>query len=473
MLDVFEWWRYRSQSSPHLHRERVAAIQAEVVDWRTHGKPGLLCTARKEWKSVSSSSSTSYKKKNHPIRVELNDILDIDPERRVLRVEPGVTMGQLTSFLNPRGWTLPVVAEMKQLTVGGLLLGFGLQSSSHKYGLLSANVESCDLVLGSGDAIRASNTENADLFNALPWSSGSLGFLTAVDLRIIPAQPWVWVEYHPVRGFDAICETFTKLVTGATQPEFIEGLMYSRDFAVIATGNFADSPMSGPINRADNWRKPWYYRHVESFTRSGRTVEYIPLRHYYHRHCRGLFWSCDVFVPGGNNPLFRNTLGWLMPPNTALIKRFETRKIRDIYQGMTLLRDAIFPLCHLKEAVDLYHDAFPLWFVGVNVQRTEPPGMAGPQSTIPGAREMFVDVSTFFGIPGEVRRGVPWDHRSVSQEFSHWLREHNGFEANWVTSELNRTQFRQMFDCELHDQVRRTYSADGAFVDVFDRLKRN
>jgi delta24-sterol reductase len=63
------------------------------------------------------------------------DVLEISTERRVVRVEPLVTMGQITANLSPLGWTLAVVPELDDLTVGGLLMGFGVETSSHKYGL--------------------------------------------------------------------------------------------------------------------------------------------------------------------------------------------------------------------------------------------------------------------------------------------------------------------------------------------------
>jgi len=34
-------------------------------------------------------------------------------------------MGQVTSFLLPLGWTLPIVPELDDLTVGGLVMGTG------------------------------------------------------------------------------------------------------------------------------------------------------------------------------------------------------------------------------------------------------------------------------------------------------------------------------------------------------------
>ncbi len=50
------------------------------------------------------------------------DILNVDTEKRTVTVEPQVTMGQLTSALVPLGWTIPVVPELDDLTVGRLIL---------------------------------------------------------------------------------------------------------------------------------------------------------------------------------------------------------------------------------------------------------------------------------------------------------------------------------------------------------------
>ncbi len=44
--------------------------------------------------------------------------LQVDEQRQVVRVEPLVTMGQLSATLVPLGWTLPIVPELDDLTVG-------------------------------------------------------------------------------------------------------------------------------------------------------------------------------------------------------------------------------------------------------------------------------------------------------------------------------------------------------------------
>lgn len=40
------------------------------------------------------------------------------PHLQIVRVEPLVSMGQVTALLNSIGWTLPVLPELDDLTVG-------------------------------------------------------------------------------------------------------------------------------------------------------------------------------------------------------------------------------------------------------------------------------------------------------------------------------------------------------------------
>ncbi len=69
-----------------------------------------------------------YKRYSRKIRMELRDILEVDTEKRTVRVEPMVNMGQITAQLLPMGWTLPVLPELDDLTVGGLVNGFGVET---------------------------------------------------------------------------------------------------------------------------------------------------------------------------------------------------------------------------------------------------------------------------------------------------------------------------------------------------------
>ena len=52
-----------------------------------------------------------------------------------------VTMGQLSRTLDRLGWTIPILPELDDLTVGGLVMGTGIETSSHIYGLFQVNID--------------------------------------------------------------------------------------------------------------------------------------------------------------------------------------------------------------------------------------------------------------------------------------------------------------------------------------------
>ena len=53
----------------------------------------------------------------------------------LVKVEPMVTVGDITRYLVPRGYTLAVTLEIADATLGGLAFGVGMTTYSHKVGL--------------------------------------------------------------------------------------------------------------------------------------------------------------------------------------------------------------------------------------------------------------------------------------------------------------------------------------------------
>lgn len=169
------------------------------------------------------------------INCNLIDVLEVDPKRQCVRCEPLATMGQISATLSKLGWQIAIVPELDDLTVGGLVNGTGVESSSHLFGLFQHICLSFEIVLADGSLVTCSPEENSDLFYAIPWSYGTLGFLTAVEIKMIPATTYIRLEYEPVRGLDNICKKFND-ESHNTSNDFVEGLQYSLDEAVIMTG---------------------------------------------------------------------------------------------------------------------------------------------------------------------------------------------------------------------------------------------
>ena len=53
------------------------------------------------------------------------------------------------------------------------------------------------MVLSDGSVVTCSERNNSDLFYAIPWSYGTLGFLASVEIDIIPAKRFIRLNYIP------------------------------------------------------------------------------------------------------------------------------------------------------------------------------------------------------------------------------------------------------------------------------------
>ena len=83
------------------------------------------------------------------------------------------------------------------------------------------------------------------------------------------------------------------------------------------------------------WYKPWFYKHVEWMLddKKGDRWEIIPLRDYFHRHTKSIFWELEQIIPVGNHPIFRFLLGWAVPPKVSFLKLTQTKAIEKLYEG--------------------------------------------------------------------------------------------------------------------------------------------
>lgn len=82
------------------------------------------------------------------------DILEINEEKKFVKCEPMVTVQRLVEALTAKGWIVPIVPELGDLTIGGLVMGGGIESTSHKYGLWQNICLKYELVLGKNPILK-------------------------------------------------------------------------------------------------------------------------------------------------------------------------------------------------------------------------------------------------------------------------------------------------------------------------------
>ncbi|PAA94059.1 hypothetical protein BOX15_Mlig017234g1 [Macrostomum lignano] len=487
-LSLYKWFQRTLLSAPERHDARVRQIQRRVGDWNKQDAASRrpMCTSRPNWLSLS---TTFFKKSEcHRIPVDLYDILHLDTERMVVRVEPMVTVGDITRYLIPRGYTLAVTLEISDATCGGLALGVGMTTYSHRVGLYQETIVSYDVVLGDGSLVRATaDNEHKDLYYCLPWSHGTLGFLVALELQIIPVKQFVHMRYIPVRGQKQYCDRMREL-SGALDkdaklPDYLEATVFDRDSAVIMVGNFAkvDTPeKAAKVNHVTRWYKPWFYKHVETFLTKGESDEYIPLRDYLLRHNRAIFWVLESMIPFGNHPVFRLFLGWLCPPKPAFLKFTTTPGIRAMTFSKQVFQDIVLPMTVLEESIDLSEklfDTYPVLIYPCRIYDHGPSNrgqLRSPKSDqmCPGANYgMFYDLGVY-GTPGPVRRKRGYYNPVESMRaMEAFIRKVGGYSFLYADIFLTEEEFNEMFDLEAYNRARKMYHAEGAFPRLYEKVR--
>jgi len=510
-------------NKPHEHNKRVDQIRSEIREWISEGCKTKLCTARPGWQAMSLRAG-KYKSTYRNISVNLFDVLEINEDKKTCRVEPMCSMGKLTHALLPQGWTIPVVPELDDLTVGGLVAGVGIETSSHKYGLFQHICVSFEVVMADGSLVNCSASENSDLFYSIPWSHGTLGFVVSVELQIIRARPYVELTYLP---FHSKREAIQSFATHSTERkyDFVECLAFSKEEYVVMVGNLTDSRniIGATYNPIGMWYKEWFYKHVERFlggkngTAKAKAVgksseqhalltaryrEIIPLRDYYHRHTRSLFWEMADIVPFGNNPVFRMFLGWMMPPKPSLLKRTQTEALRKLYELHHMVQDMLVPMSQLSDCLDVFDEQagiYPLWLCPFKIpSNAGATGVGQSASTSPSGNrrksarlleasggagqergfihpcdggkgeDMFVDVGAY-GNPSVPLYEARASHRNIEE----YVRSVQGYQMMYADSYMTRDEFRAMFDHSLYDKLRDSLPmCKQAFPEVYDKVSK-
>lgn len=433
------------------HKERVEDVVKQVGQAKFP-----LFTKRPGWQRVSSRILGNRPGTGIDLSA-LNNIVKVDYERATITVEPGVRMVELSHFLENGNMILPSVPELDDLTVSGLLMGCGIESTGFKYGMFNECVLSYEILMADRKVHRITKND-PEIFCSLPWSYGTLGLLLSVELKLVPSEPYVRLNLQHVHSREELCKKI-RVASKRTDIEFLEALAFSPSHAVIMTGTYCkNATMEDELMTLSGWNGKWFYQEVkkcESTSVVMKTTDYL------HRHSKGIFWELSYLQPFANTMWFRWLFGWLTPPKIALTKRLQPNITLEWYASNHVVQDYLIPIEKLHGCLDMCDNelgVYPIWLCPYVNKKHPVDGLMHPHAS---ADRMYIDVG-YYGLPTPKSTPV-WlnvDMLSLCQKVENWMLENEGFVMLYAFHGLDEHTIRDMFCHTTYDKVRALMDKD-------------
>jgi FAD/FMN-containing dehydrogenase len=241
-----------------------------------------------------------------------NRVVSVDGA--ILEVEGLTTFESVVDATLPKGLVPLITPELKHITVGGAIVGIGIESDCFRHGFVHDGLIEAEVLLATGQIIRCSAEENSDLFRALPNSYGTLGYILRAKMRLMPAAPFVHLQTERFSAVDRFLEAM-RAATERPDVDFVEGLFYSSSRLLLTVSRFVKQA-SEP---ADILRRQVFYKLIEE-----KADVYLTTKDYLFRYDPDWFWNLPE---NGVYRLFRRYAPASMR-NSGFYKRYVETKNR-------------------------------------------------------------------------------------------------------------------------------------------------
>jgi delta24-sterol reductase len=435
------------------HTEVVRRISSSVEQLFAAEKPFRI------YHGSTNSTRMQVFRKSEMIDISgLKNVLSVNAKSKTVIVEPNVPMDKLVKATLKHGLVPPVVMEFPGITVGGGIQGGGGESSSFKWGCFNQTCNWYEVILANGDLVKASPKENADLFYGMAGASGTLGVITAAEIKLVAARKYVELTYHPVMSFRGAKNTIEELAK--QEIDFLDGIMFSKNLGVIISGSMTDKKRSKPV-RFSRAHDQWYYLHVQNrlHTVGAGWSEAVPFRDYLFRYDRGAFWvGRFAFAMFGVS--YNRFTRWLLNPILNTRKLYQA--LQESGQSQRhIVQDLILPANNVEDFMNFNHKEFgiyPLWLC---------PLLQDKQSSF---QLNHLESSSIINV-GLWGPALP-DYESfikANQLIEDEVLKLKGRKWSYAHSYYTRERFWSIYDKQKYDRIRNKYHAT-TLPDMYDKL---
>jgi hypothetical protein len=335
------------------HKEKIDLIAKQLKE-RTSTTPVSL-----KKKSVSHQVPKPGDKKYSDEKIDvsnLNEIISIDAEKRICVAEPGVTFVDLVEATMKHNLVPIIVPELKTITIGGAVAGCSIESMSFKHGGFHDTCLEYEIITAKGEIMVCTpDNEHQLIFQMIHGTFGTLGIISKLTFRLIPAKPFVKVTYERHMTLESYKASIWKHYQNQ-DVDFMDGIIHSPTRYVLSVANFVDH---APYTHSYDWMRIY---HVS--TRK-RKEDYLKTPDYFFRYEKG------VTNVSPKSFLGRLLFGKFINSTSVLrmVEKFQKIIPKD---KIPITIDTFIPFSKVSEFMAWYGKSvnfFPLWCVPYKIVR--------------------------------------------------------------------------------------------------------
>jgi FAD/FMN-containing dehydrogenase len=353
-----------------------------------------------------------------------------------------------------------VVPQLKTITLGGAVAGVGIESSSHRYGLVHDTMLELDVLLGDGRVVNCTaDNAHADLFFGFPNSYGTLGYALRVKAKTVPVKRYVRLEHLHFSTSENFFSELERCLREA-DADFIDGTIFSPQRLFITRGRFSDSAP---------YTSDYTYEHIYYRSIAEKREDYLTVHDYLWRWDTDWFWCSKNVL--AQNPLIRRIYGKerLGSRTYTKIMRWNsrvgvTRKLERLLglHSESVIQDVDIPIARAAEFLDFYAKHIALW----------------PQWVCPISVSQGRNFSLYPVRPGCYVNFGFWDVKRTREahppgHFNRMLEakvtELGGIKSLYSDSFFPQDEFYRLYGGAAYDALKRKYDPSGAFPRLYDK----
>jgi len=382
--------------------------------------------------------------------IDFDEIIEIDPERHICIAEPGVPFCKLVDRTLPMGFVPIVVPELKTITIGGAVAGCSIESMSYVYGGFHDTCLEYEIITAKGDVLTCTpDNEHSLIFQMMHGSFGTVGILSRLVFRLIPAKPFVHLRHEQHTSIDSYMASIWSHFE-SRDVDFMDGIIHSPSHLALCVGDFVDS---APYTNRYDWLKIYYQSTAK------RREDYLKTPHYFYRYDQGVTNVHPKSFIG------RLLLGKFFGSSQILrlAEKFRWLLLSDDRPDVTV--DTFIPFSRLKEFLEWYakdFGHFPLWVVPY--ARVHDYEWLTESFWANLSDTLMIDIAIY----GMKQRGDTNYYRLMEEK----LQELNGIKTLISYNYYQEDEFWQIFNRRNYEAVKAVTDPDNIFRNLYEKTCR-